>query len=61
MFEHGMTETQTRRIEIKELKPEVLEAMLKYIYTGKMKLPTMKSEDMLAAAQMNDLGLLKDY
>merc|ERR1739838_483016 len=61
MFQHGMTEAQTRRIEIKEMEPEVLQAMLEYIYTGKMKFSTMKPEDMLAAAQMYDLGLLKDF
>jgi len=61
MFQHGMTEAQTRRIEIKGLEPEVLQAMLKYIYTGNMEFSTMKSEDMLAAAQMYDLGLLKDF
>ena len=46
---------------IKELAPEVLQAMLQYIYTGHMKFSTMKPEDMLAAAQMYDLGLLKDF
>jgi len=61
MFQHGMTEAQTRRIEIKELEPEVLQAMLEYIYTGNIKDSTMKSEDMLAAAQMYELGLLKDF
>ena len=61
MFQHGMTEAQTRRIEIKELEPEVVQAMLKYIYTGNMNFSTMKPEEMLAAAQMYDLGLLKDY
>jgi len=61
MFQYGMTEAQSRRIEIKELAPEVLQAMLQYIYTGHMKFSTMKPEDMLAAAQMYDLGLLKDF
>ena len=61
MFQHGMTEAQTRKIEIKELEPEVVQAMLKYIYTGNMNFSTMKPEEMLAAAQMYDLGLLKDY
>ena len=61
MFQHGMTEAQTRRIEIKELEPEVLQAMLEYIYTGKMAYSTMKPEVMLAAAQMYDLGPLKEF
>lgn len=61
MFQHGTTEAQTRRIEIKELEPEVLQAMLEYIYTGNMEFSSLKPEVMLAAAQMYDLGLLKDF
>ena len=61
MFQHDMTEAQTSRIEIKELEPEVLQAMLEYIYTGNMKFSTIKPDAMLAAAQMYDLGLLKDF
>ena len=61
MFQHGMTEAQTRRIEIKELEPEVLKAIFGYIYTGNMKVSTINPEDMLGAAQMYDLGLLKDF
>jgi len=61
MFQHGMAETQTRRVEIKELEPVVVEAMLEYIYTGKMKFSTIKSEAILAAAQMYDLKNLKNF
>ena len=43
------------------MEPEVLQAMLKYIYTGDMKFSAIKPDDMLAAAQMYDLGLLKDF
>jgi len=61
MFQNGMTEARTKRVEIKELEPAVVQAMLEYIYTGKMKFSSIKSEDMLAAAQMYDLRSLKDF
>jgi len=64
MFLHGMAEAQTKRVEIKELQPEVVNTMLKFIYTGKMKIdstdfPPTKPEELLAAADMYDLENLK--
>ena len=61
MFQNGMTEARTKRVEIKELEPAVVEALLEYIYTGKMKFSNIRSEDILAASQMYDLKNLKDF
>jgi len=61
MFQHNMTEARTRRVEIKELEPSVVQAMLEFIYIGKMKFPTIRPEDMLKVSQMYDLKILKDF
>jgi len=65
MFQHDMAEAQNRCVEIKELKPAVVHAMLKYIYLHRGQDKT-KSEmttpgEMLLAADMYDLEDLKAH
>jgi len=62
MFQHDMAEAQNRRVEIKELKPAVVHAMLKYVYTGdKTKSEMTTPGEMLVAADMYDLEDLKAH
>lgn len=55
----GMTEAQTGRVEIKDIDPEVLEEMLRFMYTGLA--PNLKhmAAKLLVAADMYQLFRLK--
>ena len=37
MFDHPLTESKSNRVEIKDVDANVLEAMLRYIYSGQVK------------------------
>ena len=37
MFDHPLTESKSNRVEMKDVDANVLEAMLRYIYSGQVK------------------------
>ena len=59
MFYTNMVEANHKKVEIKELEPSTVQAMLQYIYTGKTDFSFTKPEDLLAAANMYDLQNLR--
>ena len=60
MFNNDMTEGNSNKIEVKKMEPEVLKALLVYIYTGQTNF-SIKPEEVLKAAEMYDLRLLKNF
>lgn len=59
MFEHDMEESKHNRVEVKDVDPDVMADMLKFIYTGcAPNLETMAA-DLLAAADKYALDRLK--
>ena len=64
MFQNNMVEACSRRIELREIKPNVLKFALEWIYTNKIDVKVFKydpdfAEDLLAAAEMYHLDKLK--
>merc|ERR1719342_1928525 len=59
MFKHETKESQTNAVNIEDIQPKVLEAMLDYIHTGNA--PNIKdlAKDLLAAADFYQLDQLK--
>jgi speckle-type POZ protein len=43
MFEHPMKEQSTNQIEIEDIKPEVFQELLRFIYTGRISTAKMKT------------------
>ena len=60
MFEHDMEEKKNSRVEVKDVEPEVMAELLRFIYTGKTaaNLDNMAA-DLLAAADKYALERLK--
>jgi len=60
MFEHDMEEKKNSRVEVKDVEPEVMAELLRFIYTGKTatNLDSMAAE-LLAAADKYALERLK--
>ena len=59
MFEHDMEERKHNRVEVKDVDPDVMSDMLRFIYTGRApNLDTMAAE-LLAAADKYALDRLK--
>lgn len=59
MFEHEMEEKKQNRVEITDMDNEVLNEMLKFIYSGKAPQLEKMADDLLAAADKYDLERLK--
>ncbi|ERE82204.1 speckle-type POZ protein, partial [Cricetulus griseus] len=59
MFEHDMEESRINRVEILDLEPQVLKAMMEFIYTGKAPDLHSMAAAVLAAADKNGLERLK--
>jgi len=59
MFEHEMEEKKQNRVEIVDMDKDVLNEMLKFIYTGKATNLEKMADDLLAAADKYDLERLK--
>ncbi|XP_065203508.1 speckle-type POZ protein B-like [Planococcus citri] len=59
MFTHSTKESELNRVDIEDINEAVVEAMLKYIYTGKCDDLDELAEGLLAAADKYDLGRLK--
>ena len=60
MFEHDMEEKKNSRVEVKDVEPDVMAELLRFIYTGKTaaNLDNMAA-DLLAAADKYALERLK--
>jgi len=59
MFSHEMEEQQRNRVEITDVEADVLQEMLRFIYTGKSTQLTRMADDLLAAADKYALDRLK--
>ena len=59
MFKSNMLEKNTRRIEVPDLRPEVVSDMLTFMYTGKTPNLDQLVEDLLTAADKYQLDQLK--
>jgi len=60
MFQSRMTEAQTKRVDIQDLHPDVVNDMLLYIYTGNTPNLNKVAGDLLAAADKYQLEQLKN-
>jgi speckle-type POZ protein len=62
IFKHPMREQSTNQIEIEDIKPEVFQEMLRFIYTGQVQFDKLSEKmvvDLLVAADKYLLGQLK--
>ncbi|XP_065203939.1 speckle-type POZ protein B-like [Planococcus citri] len=59
MFTHSTKENELNRVDIEDINDAVMDAMLKYIYTGKCDDSNELAEGLLAAADKYDLCGLK--
>ena len=59
MLDSGMKETVENRVEIKDIAPDIFEALLRSIYTDRVDLANIDTKDLLAAANKYLLPLLK--
>uniref|UniRef100_A0A0P5QQ63 Btb/poz domain-containing protein n=1 Tax=Daphnia magna TaxID=35525 RepID=A0A0P5QQ63_9CRUS len=62
MFQSGMQETNTRKVCIKDIKPDIFKQLLHYIYSGRTstKLSEENAQPLFVAADMYDIEDLKD-
>ncbi|XP_065205268.1 speckle-type POZ protein B-like [Planococcus citri] len=59
MFESGMKENEVNRVEITDVKEDVMNEILKFIYAGKCANVDKLADDLLAAANKYDIDQLK--
>ena len=59
MFEHDMEEAKHGRVEVKDVDSEVMDQMLRFIYTGKAPDLERMAAELLAAADKYALDRLK--
>lgn len=59
MFSHDMRESKQNRVEVTDIEPDVLEEMLRFIYTGKSPNLDKMAEDLISAANKYQLDRLK--
>ena len=60
MFQADMTEKKTRKVDVKDLHPDVVAEMLTFIYTGNTPNLNRLAGELLAAAEQYQLELLKN-
>ena len=63
MFQAEMTEKMTRKVQIDDFPPDVMEEVINFIYTGCVKTPKLLEENasnLLSAAEKYQLEQLKD-
>ncbi|KAI9563145.1 hypothetical protein GHT06_010603 [Daphnia sinensis] len=62
LFQRGMQETNTRKVCIKDIKPDIFKQLLHYIYSGQTstKLSEETAQPLFVAANMYDIEDLKD-
>jgi speckle-type POZ protein len=59
MFEHDMEEKKNSRVEVKDVDPDVMAEMLRFIYTGRTAALDQMAAELLAAADKYALERLK--
>lgn len=59
MFQNDMTEASSKKVEIKDLSPDVVEDMLLFIYSGNTPNLSQAPGELLAAAEKYQLDQLK--
>lgn len=59
MFVHDTAEVRLARVDIEDLEPDVVAAMLEFIYKGTVEMPIGKETGLLAAADKYNLAALK--
>ena len=59
MFDHDMEEKKNSRVEVKDVEPEVMAELLRFIYTGKTATIDSMAAELLAAADKYALERLK--
>lgn len=59
IFENGFKESKERVIQVVDIKPEVLEQLLRYTYTGDVDLKTLNVSDLMIAADKYSIDTLK--
>lgn len=59
MFEHGMRESQSDRVDVTDVDPDVMKEMLRFMYTGNAPSLDKMADDLLAAADKYQLDRLK--
>ena len=59
MFEHDMEEKKSSRVEVKDVEPDVMAEMLRFIYTGRTTSLETMADSLLAAADKYALERLK--
>ena len=59
MFEHDMQERSNSKVEIDDVRPDVLRVMLAYIYTGRVSNISDVADDLLYASDKYQLDRLK--
>ena len=59
MFDHDMEEKKNSRVEVKDVEPEVMAELLRFIYTGKVTTIDSMAAELLAAADKYALERLK--
>jgi len=62
MFQADMKESKTKKVNIKDVNPDVLNEMLQFIYTGSTNDNVLmeKSQELLAAAEKYQMNCLKE-
>jgi len=60
MFHSPMSEAATKKVEIKDLAPDILDAMLLFMYTGEVPNLEERASELLAAAEKYQMDQLKD-
>jgi hypothetical protein len=60
MFQSPMTEAAARRLEIKDLAPDIVDTMLLFIYTGNVPNLATVAAELLEAAEKYQIDQLKD-
>ncbi|KAI6220381.1 Speckle-type POZ protein-like isoform X2 [Aphelenchoides fujianensis] len=60
MFKHKWKEQETNAVPIKDFEPEIVEAMLRFMYTGRVENLEQNARQLFLAADKYDVKLLRD-
>ncbi len=61
MFDNQMRENNENKVEVPDIKPEVLELILRYIYTGNVTEMNQIGDELMTVANKFGLKELKDF
>lgn len=59
MLNNGMLETSSDRIDVRDMAPDIFEALLRFVYTDKVDLTKIDAKNLLAASDQYLISLLK--